>query len=401
MQCLRCGAYNNEGSRFCVECGADLLSAAGQAEGYMTHGTTQAQAHGRVRGSAGIRTGRVAVIVSIALTLVAATALVVFLTVFRTVDNGSGASAESPDFVSGTVLGKTPILSGVVAEADGSTADSSAESNDSAEIPNTSEGVTSVGTQTYDNIAAYSWAELSQIAGEVEACSSRTEALAVTEKYNLTGPGGKLFDLGKGFSMGDGVTLEARLVDVWHDEAQTPSGRAGLSFIVTSCAYHHQMSTGKYTQGGWEASDMRAWLSTDVWNSMPPDLRDAIVPVYKWSNNAGSSRTVSCVTKTTDSIWIPSIVELCGNVAWEYFTEPQNASLFNAVFIAEGYQYEFFSQQGIVSDQPNGVLALSSNWWLRSTAASTGRGRFVSADGDPSNFGDSNENWGVVFGFCL
>lgn len=401
MQCLQCGAFNDEASRFCAECGADLLSVANQTKGYVTHGSVQAHTHDRARGRVGGRAGRVAVIVGIALTLVAVVVLVASLAVFRPADNGSAASADSPDFVSGTASGKTPVSSGAVAETDGPIADSSAESNASAGMPNASEGVASVGTQTRDNIAVYSWAELSQIAGEVEACYSRAEALAVTEKYNLTGPGGKLFDLGKGFSMGDGFAFEARLVDVWHDEAETPSGRAGLSFIITSCAYHHQMSSGKYTQGGWEASDMRAWLSTDVWKSMPTDLHDVIVPVYKWSNNVGNSRSVSCVTKTSDSIWIPSIAELCGNVAWEYFTEPQNASLFNAVFNAEGYQYEFFSQQGIVSDQPNGVLALSSNWWLRSTAASTGRGRFVNVDGDPSNFGDSNENWGVVFGFCL
>ena len=47
------------------------------------------------------------------------------------------------------------------------------------------------------------------------------------------------------------------------------------------------------------------------------------------------------------------------------------------------------------------TLAMGEEWWLRSTAASSGRGRRVGAGGNPASFGDSNESVGVVCGFCL
>ena len=72
------------------------------------------------------------------------------------------------------------------------------------------------------------------------------------------------------------------------------------------------------------------------------------------------------------------------------------------MFNAEGYEYAAFEQAGVDVDGGNSILVVSEgSWWLRSTAASTGRGRYVKEDGDPSGFGDASSAWQVIVGFCL
>ena len=153
--------------------------------------------------------------------------------------------------------------------------------------------------------------------------------------------------------------------------------------------------------GGWEASEMRELLNDSLYLALSDDVRSAIVSVDKLSNNVGSSSSTNCVSTTHDRLWLPSIVELCGPVNWEYFTNPAGADLYNQVFNGEGSQYAYFASCDIDDAGPNAVLALGDQWWLRSSAASTGRGRFVGEGGDPSEFGDSNVVRGVVFGFCV
>ena len=282
-----------------------------------------------------------------------------------------------------------------------------------------SAGASSLGTQTATQgesdgaladgspsvktgLSDYTWGELSQIGMSIGECSSRDDALAIAEEYNLVGPGGEFGLDTKVLELTDGSTIDVGLVDVWHDEADTLSGKAGLTFLATTSARRHSMSDGKYSNGGWEMSSMRSWLSTTFVNDLPDDLRDAIVPAYKWSNNVGKASSIDCVTSTYDKVWIPSIVEVAGEVNWEYHTDPSGAPLYNSVFNAEGYEYAAFEQAGIVDDDANALLSIpGGNWWLRSTAASTGRGRYVKDDGDPSGFGDSNNAWQVVIGFCL
>ena len=107
------------------------------------------------------------------------------------------------------------------------------------------------------------------------------------------------------------------------------------------------------------------------------------------------------VTETLDVLWSPSIIELCGPIAWEYHTEPDNADLYNSVFNEEGTQYQAFAQMSIDDYGPNGVFSLGDEWWLRSCSPRSGRGRFVSTDGDPSYISMANEEKCVVVGFCL
>ena len=64
--------------------------------------------------------------------------------------------------------------------------------------------------------------------------------------------------------------------------------------------------------GGWEACGMRLWMSSDLLGELPDDLRAAIVPVSKLTNNVGETEDPSSVTATEDTLWLLSTVELAG-----------------------------------------------------------------------------------------
>ena len=259
----------------------------------------------------------------------------------------------------------------------------------------------SAGVAVRPGLADYSWEELDQIAELIETCGTRAEALAIAQEYNLVDASGRYPSATKDVTMSDGQVLHFRLVGVWHDEAMTTSGKAGLTFLATNVAYRHRMASGKTTPGGWEGSELRSWMNSDLLALFPEEVSSAIEPAYKFSNNDGKTTSADCVTSTADRLWAPSIVELCGPVSWTFDSDPKNSGYYNAVFNAEGEQYAAFTQASIVSDEDNAALSYGGEWWLRSTAASTGRGRRVSASGNPSSFGDSSDDVGVILGFCL
>lgn len=274
-------------------------------------------------------------------------------------------------------------------------------SNTQGSVASTSTATESDDPEVRSELADYSWSELSQIASLMESQSSTTDALSIAQKYNLVQSSHRLAGDSKSLQLSDGTTVNMQLVGVCHDDLSSSSGKAALSFISTNEVGSHRMAQGTTTDGGWEASELRTFLGQDVYSMLPNDVKAGVVSVQKQSNNVGQTLSVSSVSSTSDYVWAPSIKELAGNVDWSYGTDPSNSSNYNAVFNAEGTQYEYFAQQGIVNNDGNVALSLGDTWWTRSTGPSTGRGRYIEANGDPSGYGNSNDTRGVVMGFCL
>ena len=257
------------------------------------------------------------------------------------------------------------------------------------------------GIAVQPDVSGYSWSDLSLIANEIASCTSSPEALAVAKKYNLLDSAGRFGTATKDITLSDGRTVHMRLVGIWHDEANTPSGKAGLSFLSDSIVSSHTLSNIDVLPGGWQTSEMKRWLNEDLWHMLPAEVSELIVEVQKSANNVGYSRSTDCVSKTAERLWLPSIVELCGPVDWVYNSDPSNSSLFNAIINQEGEQYAAFAQEGIDSFAPNTTLALGGEWWVRTLSPVKGNGRYVGSDGNPSLFGSADKSRGVVIGFCL
>lgn len=286
------------------------------------------------------------------------------------------------------------------AEGEGENAEAEGEGEEGAEAGD--EQVSEDGIVIRAGLWEYSWAELKSIAELMEKCESREQAIEIAKVYNLADSTGLIHSDFKEVTLANDDSFYVRLVDIWHDDAETDSQKAGMTFISTRPVHACQMGSTEVAAGGWERCSVRSWLVSRLFNELPYDLRDAIIPTKKVTNNVGIAESAECVTSTNDPLWIPSLVELTGNVELAYEEDPDKAGLLNEVLNAEGGQYEAYNQEHVGADHGNSELAVSdSGWWLRSVEVTSGKPRFVGSDGSILEASNANETRGVIFGFCI
>jgi hypothetical protein len=158
---------------------------------------------------------------------------------------------------------------------------------------------------------------------------------------------------------------------------------------------------------------LRTWLQDELPKLLPQDLPDLVKGVVKQTNNLGEKATVSDVTASYETFWIPSVVEVCGSVDWFAKEYGADLSSYDDVLNAEGVQYEWFRQEGVTSaDDPGHALALTYlgkpvAWWYRSpfpyvySGLASGYFYNVMQSGFPKAYSEADQELGVVFGFCL
>lgn len=173
------------------------------------------------------------------------------------------------------------------------------------------------------------------------------------------------------------------------DDKADGSGKAKITWISKDqlATTHAMNATQKtvdgetaYTAGGWEHSDMRAYLKDAVKPLIPQTVRDAIVPVTKVSSTYTGGAKVKDGQTTTDDVWIPSNHEV--GFGTDYETT-------GAV-----YSGKFTSNASRIKKRNSSA----KYWWLRSVSSAY-YFRLVSSDGISYYSGAYNVN-GVALGFC-
>ena len=167
----------------------------------------------------------------------------------------------------------------------------------------------------------YSWEEVRDIIASGKA-----------EEYGFAIGGAKTLQI-------NGDTKTATIIGLNHD------GNNTATFIILEGIGSHVMNTGYTNNGGWEASEMRAWLNGDIHNGM--NNKDYIKPVNKMTNNVGYGG--NSVSETSDKVFLLSSKE-CG------FSCPSWNDKYSTIFNEEGTAYEWFVKGGFVDDC----------FWLRS-----------------------------------
>lgn len=188
----------------------------------------------------------------------------------------------------------------------------------------------------------------------------------------------------------DGTPVFMQLVALDADDLADNSGKAKSTWISKPILEMRAMNsqqktvdgTTSWTVGGWANTDLRAYLSSDVMNKLPANIRSAIKEVNKtYRVKSPTDTTLTAV----DKLWIPSYKEVG-------FT--------NASYVeSDGVAYS-----GVFSSNANRVKYRLDNgsaslWWLRSA---------YNADGFSCvyNSGDELYNYafyesGLVIGFCI
>lgn len=181
----------------------------------------------------------------------------------------------------------------------------------------------------------------------------------------------------KPLDLGTEGTIDMQIVAFDADDKADGSGKAKVSVIAKNLlATKHKMNGTPTTEGGWAASAMRKYLTTDIASKIPAAVSSRIVQVSKTYKDYTNGEQTS-----SDSLWIPSNNEVTGDTTYET-TGPVYTALFK--------------------DKASRIKTLNGSaksWWLRSANHSTNF-RSVGSDGRLNNNSASN-SFGVALGFCL
>ena len=188
----------------------------------------------------------------------------------------------------------------------------------------------------------------------------------------------------KGLDLGEEGVIEMELVAFDADELADGSGKAHMTWIAKDLLNTEHFMNEEFTnEGGWPASDMRAWLRDSILPLFPETVRSNIREVKKYSYSCSYNGTIS----SSDTIWIPSSREMFG---------VDNA------YEDEGPEYlTAFPDHASRQKQHIGVSE-PSVWWLRS-ASNFSVSFFcdVGSDGSVWNANIAYDDSGVVVGFCF
>lgn len=390
MFCSKCGSEIAEGSTFCGKCGAPVGVQAG--------GTAPAEsAQGAAPGAttpkrSGAKIGAIAAVVVVTVALVVG---------FAT--NWFGLAGVQPKEAV-----EVPTASQGADEAqDANAADSQAA--DAGESADDAKGgpQAAAGVAVKSAAEAYTWDELSQISAEISAAGDEAAAIEIAKKYNLCTPEGKLDGTQvKSVMLADGTQTTVQIVGFAHDD-KTSGGKAGITFIFGDCVGEAPMNSTDTNAGGWEVSQMRAYLNGDWRTQLPQDLATVIVSVDKPTNNVGKTQNSSSVTSTSDSIWLFSLAELVSPLEYSSLHEESFE-----VGAAEGNQYKLYEDMEVTFESggsyTNPILVkeldgIASFWYERSACWITeGNFQAVSENGEPNFMGGGAQYpSGVVPGFCI
>lgn len=378
MFCPKCGNEVAEGSAFCGKCGAPVGGPAAAAE---TPGAAAAGLKPAPMGVPGVPSPKKG---GAKVGIIAAAAVVVVVLVAGFATNWFGLAGVQPKEAVDVPVASQSANDAPDADGQDAAGDQGGEA-----------------ATVKSAVEAYTWDELAQISDEIGAAGDEAAAIEVAKKYNLCTPEGKLDGTQvKLVTLTNNMTVPVQIVGFAHDD-KTAGGKAGITFMFGDAIAEAPMNQTDTNAGGWEASQMRAYLNGDGMALLPEDLKKVVAPVDKLTNNVGETQDVSAVTTTSDSLWLLSAAELCGSIDW--YSDPS----YNAVLNAEGFEYQLFRDTAVDSSNANDILVKNYQnspdyWWERSPdPIGSGNFRFVDSGGNPYNNGGASYSYGVVPGFCL
>ena len=177
----------------------------------------------------------------------------------------------------------------------------------------------------------------------------------------------------KALDLGDLGTIHMQLAGFDLDERADGNGKAATTWIaVELLPERHVMNEECTSEGGWRASNLRAYLKNTVYQALPGSLRQRVVSVRKsqYDGYVGSYQT------TEDLVWIPDKAEIVGE---------------------DSLYYSLFTDKD--ENRVKQVNGSAASWWLRSATNYTYFG-YVYISGMYINNSATNA-YGVALGFCL
>ena len=130
-------------------------------------------------------------------------------------------------------------------------------------------------------------------------------------------------------------------------------------------------SNGNGNYGGWEYSEMRTFVNSDIYNALPSDLKSKIINTTVVSGHG--SEQVNNFT-TTDKIYLLSTKEVWGKEGTSNVVNNDSAE-------AETRQLDYYHSKGVTTDNYS-AIGKNGSWWLRTPYSSTSSSFYYVDDGD-------------------
>lgn len=260
----------------------------------------------------------------------------------------------------------------------------------------------------------YTWDQLQEISLKIKAARSNAEARKIAKRYHLLHDDGHIpHPCTKRVTLINGLEVGAQLVGIRHDELLDGTGKAGLTFMFDA-GIAERDAAAEPSSAGWADCELREWLDGDGLKLLPNELRAYIKDVKKISNNVGAARSASCLSELPATLWLPAMVELCGNQPPESFTEDFHylADIYNG----EGKEYQLFRELKVSPYTTNEMLVRQwkgkdACWWERTASPDTSESEGtlymnrVGHDGDVFTYATPaskpNKRTCVIPGFCI
>lgn len=248
-----------------------------------------------------------------------------------------------------------------------------------------------VSVSSISNVLFGVWSGKFNYNVEFDANAALPEEGKTAEEYtweeikliSSSGKASEYFKLGdtKTLVTEDGESIVVEIVGIDEDVRADGAGMAGISWASQITIAERQMHPSA-TINSWVDSETRRWLQEDFYQTLPDDVKSAIVNVNKTYYDNEDQTTKTCV----DSLWIPSYREIFGN--------PNNVTNFET----EGPDYtEFFSSE---NERVRYTLDGSdAYWWVRTAAYNRPVGYFYSVN-KISYFGAATMTAGILLCFC-
>lgn len=201
------------------------------------------------------------------------------------------------------------------------------------------------------------------------------------------------------YAIGDTIPLDLgseglvnmQIVAFDADELADGSGYAPITWVSERLLLtSHRMNLansgnaeGTGTIGGWEKTEMRAYLKETVLPLIPEEVRNRIVEVKKYSSIYNTAGSAVNNVETTDDVWIPSCREIFGGTSYE----------------TQGVIYSGVFTSADTRKKMKVAATSAAAWWLRS-ANSTTNFRYVGSGGTVGISGGAGVSFGVALGFC-
>ena len=260
----------------------------------------------------------------------------------------------------------------------------------------------------------YTWDQLQEISLKIKAAKNNAEARKIAKRYHLLDDDGHIpYPCTKRVTLTNGLEVGAQLVGIRHDELLDGTGKAGLTFMFDT-GIAERDAAAQPLSAGWADCELREWLDNDGLKLLPSELRAYIKDVKKISNNVGAARSASCLSELPATLWLPAMVELCGNQPPESFTEDFHylADIYNG----EGKEYQLFRELKVSPYTTNEMLVRQwkgkdACWWERTASPDTSESEGtlymnrVGHDGDVFTYATPaskpNKRTCVIPGFCI